>query len=243
MFFYFGWNQASYTKSDIRFTGDDFDFVLHDVKAVDRQTPFDFDPYFHPTKLTIPQTNMRLGYYITDNIQVSIGDDHMKYVMKQDQEVLMQGSIDRNSIYDGTYDQMVKLSESFLRYEHTDGLNYLNIEVNMTPNLDSLFRIRNDWLSVQGVGGGGIGMMYPKTNCEFLGQPRYDEFNVAGWGLSLKTGLEFRLWETLLIVGNIKGGYIHMPNVRITQNSNERARQAFYFFQSNFAIGVMFKLF
>ena len=36
-FAHWGWNRASYSDSDIRFTGENYDFVLSDVKAQDRQ--------------------------------------------------------------------------------------------------------------------------------------------------------------------------------------------------------------
>lgn len=41
-----GWNRSWYSNSDIRFTGEDYDFTLHDVLGEDRQTPFDPAMYF-----------------------------------------------------------------------------------------------------------------------------------------------------------------------------------------------------
>lgn len=54
------------------------------MKATDRQTPFGMI-YFDPVLFTIPQYNARLGYFFKDNWSISIGMDHMKYVMVQDQ--------------------------------------------------------------------------------------------------------------------------------------------------------------
>ena len=50
MYIYWGWNRAFYTNSDIRFKGNNYDFTISKVIAKDRQTPFAFDPYFHPLK-------------------------------------------------------------------------------------------------------------------------------------------------------------------------------------------------
>ena len=36
MFVFWGWNRAGFTKSDIHFTGNGYDFTLHDVVAHDR---------------------------------------------------------------------------------------------------------------------------------------------------------------------------------------------------------------
>lgn len=61
-----GWNRSSYSKSDIYFKGEDFDFTIHDVKADDKPKPFGI--YFlSPGDLTLPQTNYRLGYFVKDN--------------------------------------------------------------------------------------------------------------------------------------------------------------------------------
>ena len=63
-FVYWGWNWASYTKSDIYFKGDGYDFVLKDVKAEDTPSPFSFSKYFGITNITKPQTNLRIGYFL-----------------------------------------------------------------------------------------------------------------------------------------------------------------------------------
>ena len=99
-----GWNRAGYTTSDIRFHGSTYDFTLSKVVAHDRQTPIAFDPYLSPGRITIPQTNFRLGYYLNDHWSITAGVDHMKYVMDQEQTVNIDGFIQNSSTaYDGTY--------------------------------------------------------------------------------------------------------------------------------------------
>ena len=61
--------------------GDDYDFTLYDVAAEDRQTPWDPGVYLNPGSITIPQTVARIGYYFHDHWNLSVGVDHMKYVM------------------------------------------------------------------------------------------------------------------------------------------------------------------
>jgi len=63
MYVIWGWNRGSYSNSDITFKGDNYNFTLHDVKAKDKVSPFTFHDYFNPTRVTIPQTNFRLGYF------------------------------------------------------------------------------------------------------------------------------------------------------------------------------------
>ena len=47
--FYWGWNKAQYSYSDITFKGNDYNFTLNNVAAKDRQTPWDADVYLNPT--------------------------------------------------------------------------------------------------------------------------------------------------------------------------------------------------
>ena len=79
-FVYWGWNREAYTNSDIHFQGTNYDFTLQDVQAKDRQSAFAFDTYFK--SITIPQYNLRIGYFLTEKYSISFGVDHMKYVMK-----------------------------------------------------------------------------------------------------------------------------------------------------------------
>lgn len=48
---YWGWNFSWYSKSDIHFKGDNYDFTIHDATAQDRQTEFSFDNYFNPATI------------------------------------------------------------------------------------------------------------------------------------------------------------------------------------------------
>ncbi len=92
-FVYWGWNRASYSDSDIRFKGSDYDFTLTDVTAQDTPSKFTFSNYFGIKNLTIPQTNFRIGYFFKENYTISIGVDHMKYVVDNDQFVEIDGNI------------------------------------------------------------------------------------------------------------------------------------------------------
>ena len=72
-----GGNREKYTKSDIHFVGDNYNFVVNNAVAYDKPKGWHVD-YITPGKMTIPQTNFKLGYFITDKYSISIGVDHMK---------------------------------------------------------------------------------------------------------------------------------------------------------------------
>jgi len=55
---YWGWNRSLYSKSDIHFKGNNYDFTLTNIEARDRQSKFAFSTYFQT--VTIPQYNLRI---------------------------------------------------------------------------------------------------------------------------------------------------------------------------------------
>ena len=240
LYFYWGWNRSWYGKSNIQFKGSDYDFTINNVRAKDRHTPFSVDKYLNPSNLTIPQFNFRIGYYIKKNYSVSIGIDHMKYVMIQNQQVLIEGYINNSTRkYNGVYNnESILLVEDFLQFEHTDGLNYLNIDGRRDFNLMNKY----SWISLNGVAGVGLGVLIPKTNTTLLNNERYDDFHLSGYGINGLVGLKSIFFYWFFIQVEFKGGYINMPNIRTTQFIKDSASQSFLFAQANFVFGVQFNL-
>ena len=237
-FLTWGYNWAWYSKSDIKFEGDNNNFELKNVKAADRPTTFTFENYFHPSFITTPQYNLRLGYYFSDHYSVSLGIDHMKYIVNQNQTVLISGEIQNTgTAYDGIYNNdTVFIEEGFLEFEHTDGLNYINAEVRRFDDLYSLHKN----IKINLLMGAGLGAIYPKTNSVLLNNERYDQFNVAGYGLHALVGVGFTFFKHLIVQTEFKGGYINMPNIRTTSNASDSASQSFFFGQYNFSVGGSF---
>ena len=242
-FISWGGNRDSYSKSDITFRGKDYNFTLENVQAHDKPKGWHVD-YINPARMTIPQTNFRMGYFISDHYSVAIGVDHMKYVMSQNK------AVDINGYYPnpGSYDELlannqVLLTEEFLKYEHTDGLNYVNTEFSRHDDISSIFKIENtDKIQINLTEGVGFGLLYPKTNTTLLGKERHDGFHVSGFGTSLKAGLNVTFFKHFYIQGELKGGYINMQDIRTTQSTEDSASQDFFFFQRIIAVGGIFRI-
>jgi hypothetical protein len=243
IYIFWGGNRDSYTKSDIHFKGNNYDFTLYDVAAVDKPKGWHID-YLNPSRMTIPQTNFRIGYFINDHYNISIGVDHMKYVMVQNQSARITGNYP--TIYDLTVitNGNVDLSDtSFLTFEHTDGLNYINSEISRVDDISKIFKIKDtDKFQISLTEGAGGGILYPKTNVMLMGQPRHDDFNVAGYGVSAKAGLNLTFFKYFFIQAELKGGYINMPNIKTTFDNSDSASQHFMFFQRIIAFGGIFKI-
>ena len=170
---------------------------------------------------------------------MSIGSDHMKYVLDQNQIVTISGYIQSYSNqYNGNYqNDSIILAPDFLSLEHTDGLNYINLEARRHNNLKSLKNI-----SFSIINGFGFGALIPRTDVTLLNNERYDKFHLSGYGLGGVLGLQINLGRHIFILSEAKGGFINMPDIRTTKNVSDKANQNFFFVQSNLVFGFRFNL-
>jgi len=244
-----GGNRESYSKSDVTFRGKDYEFTVHNMSAHDKPKGWHVD-YVNPSRMTIPQTNLRLGYFINDHYSVAIGVDHMKYVMTQNQIANVTGEInlpltDAGSIHNGSYNNIPIdfTDETFLTYEHTDGLNYVNTEVSRFDDVSKWFRLPNtDKVQINLTEGLGGGILYPKTNTKLLGKDRHDDFHISGYGVSAKAGINVTFFKHFYVQGELKGGYINMQDIKTTAGNDDSAFQDFFFFQRIIAFGGIFRI-
>ena len=236
MFVYWGWNRAGFSKSDIRFKGNGYDFTLNNVVAHDRPSELSM-AYIDPTRLSIPQFNFRLAYFIKDNLALVIAQDHMKYVMDQNQTVNFDGHITDPTYAGMVQNGQVNLSdEQFLTFEHTDGLNYINLGLEKYKNVLSKKDFNMFWAY-----GGGIGALMPKSNVKLFGNERSDRYHLAGFGLDARTSINAVFWNHWMARVEGKFGYINMPDIKTTLNNKpDKASQDFVFYQINFGIGYVF---
>lgn len=236
---YWGWNYGWYTKSDINFRGENYDFTLENVIANDRQSKFNLNTYFNPVLLTIPQYNFRVGLFINENYNLSFGIDHMKYVVQSGQTVNINGRINSTGTeFDGNYaNDDILLSNDFLRFEHSDGLNYLNFELR---RFDEIINLKNVKISL--TEGFGLGALYPKTNAVLFGQEGYDEFLLSGYGISGVLGINVSIYKHFFIQSELKGGFMDLPNIKTTSIGSDKASHNFFFSQLNIVFGSRLNL-
>ncbi len=238
---YWGYNRSSYSKSNMHFIGSGYDFTLKGVVAHDNPEKFDPMVYFHPEKLTIPQFNVRLGYYFKDNWALSFGYDHMKYLIADRNHVFLNGFISPgiDSVWSGSYtgEEMITNRDEF-HYENSDGLNYLRFELTYT---NQIFKPRNkDWFALSTNTGFSIGALLSYNDFTFAGESHSRTISLSGYGLSSHLGLRFEFFKYFFIQPNFGFGFHHQLKVRNRPNdSSAYTRHAYGYYELDFLIGFL----
>ncbi len=224
-YFYWGYNRCAFLKSDIHFKGPLYDFTLENVVAKDRQTPFTLKNYFTITQITIPQYDYRIGFYLNDKYAISIGIDHMKYVVVQNQIAKLTGTIDKaaSDKYGGVYDQKnIVIADDFLRFEHTDGLNLVSLDIEKHQKIASFAQNR---IRLKGQFGAGVGPCVPRTDVMIFGDRLNNNFHIAGWGLDAKAGLTLDIYKHFFMRSEFRVGHIFLNDILIHNEQPQRANQ------------------
>lgn len=240
--FFWGYNRSAYTNSDIHFKGTGYEYTLHDVEARDAPSEWDPEVYLNIKQFTVPQFNIRAGYFFKRNYSLSLGWDHMKYKLINNQESTISGYIDQSvsSHYGGTYDNdPFKIYYGFLAYEHTDGLNYIRFQLD---RLDNLVSIGKDKVRVQWLNGIGLAALMPWTDARWLGTRYENKLHLAGFGFNGSTSVRLELLGHVFGQLSYMGGYINLLDVTVNRDSDDRAKQTFWFYQRYIVAGLTFNL-
>jgi hypothetical protein len=246
-YFMWGYNRAGFDKSDIAFSGDvngtNYNFTLQDVDAHDAPGNFDVS-YFTSTQYTVPQYTYRFGYYLDESHVISFGMDHMKYVMDDNQVVPISGNtIDSkgatktHTIGDtnGTGTQL--LSPDFLKFEHTDGLNYFSADL---ETYSPFWKSKSGTFKLLTMYGMGAGIVIPKTNITLFDGKKYDEFALAGYGVSAKVAVQLDITNDYFIRLTLKKGYLDLQQMRTGESTNSIAKQGIDFNEIAFYAGIVY---
>lgn len=243
LFLHWGYNRSGYTKSNIRFRGVGYDFRLKDVDAQDNPRKFGIH-YFDPRKFTIPQFNIRLGYYFKDKWAISLGYDHMKYVMGDGNNVLITGfvepGVDDVSNLSGNYqNQKLTTDRNNLHYENSDGLNYIRAEITRT---DMLFKFgKKGQLALSSNLGAGAGALLSFNDFRFAGQEDRRTISLSGYGISAHVGLRVEFFRHIYLQSTFSAGIHHQVKVRTRPNDRSAAAShAYGYIESSTVLGALF---
>ncbi|MDX5319752.1 MAG: hypothetical protein LPK45_01685 [Bacteroidota bacterium] len=232
-----------YSKSDIHVHGPEYEFTVYKAKAHDRPTPVTDKAYYTPTLMTIPQFNFRLGYQVNDKWSVSLGWDHMKYVMDQNQVAEISGFINHPdyTVHNGTYLRTpTRLTEDLFKFEHTDGLNITSLDL---ERRFPLVQNRNKTLSLYALLGAGSGIVVPRSDVRVCTVGLNNDWHISGYHLNGKAGLRLEFLRNGFFQMESRSGYVNLPNVLIQNDEAHRIDHHFFFLEWYGSLGLFFKVF
>lgn len=240
IYLYWGYNRDYYLRSDIHIHGPGYNFTMYNTIARDKQTPFSFKVYFSPNTLSIPQYNYRVGFFIKHNIHISIGMDHMKYVVLQYQPVKISGVIDssRSAIYAGNYNnKYTVLTKDFLSLQHTNGLNTASIEVGW---LMPVYHTKKDIIHLGWNFSAGGGLTITRTEFWFTNVFYYNPFHLSGLNINIASGPRIELWKCFFFSAEVKAGEVFLPWAPAQNTSDSGIHQRISFLEYYIVGGLSF---
>jgi hypothetical protein len=231
-----GYNRDWFSQSDLHFKdngSDDYNFILYNVKAKDRSG---FNLLLKTAAhgdISIPQYNYRLGYYFNSkhDIGIEISFDHAKYVMVQDQQVHIKGQIHGIGM-----DKDTLLGIDFLKFEHTNGANFLMGNFLKRQNF---FHSANNKHWISAIIKTGAGIMIPKTDVTLFGTRLDNKFHIAGWLAGIEPGLRYD-YRHFFVEATVKGSFVDYTDV-LTVGTG-KANHRFWCFEAILTAGIQFGL-
>jgi hypothetical protein len=240
IYIYWGYNRAAYTKSSLHCVGSGYDFTFNKALSHDRQEK-KLITYINPTTITVPQFNLRLGYNFMDHYSVSLGIDHLKYIMTDNQTVNMTGHIDPgvDPYWSGDYHNTPTfLADNHIHYENTNGMNFIRLQF---ARMDQWYRTKkNGWFALSTVFGLSTGMILSFNDWKFGGIYTTQIVSLSGYGFSATAGLRLEFWKHLFLQTNIAGGFIHQTHVKSRPNGPDYIQQKLGYIASETVFGLMF---
>lgn len=242
-YFYWGYNRSAYTKSNLTLVGPGYNFTLNDLSASDNPELFNPKVYFNPRKITIPQFNIRMGYYFGDHWGVSLGYDHIKYVMDNNQTISLTGHIDEElgATWSGNYQsQPATTNAKFIHYENSDGLNYMRLSAMRVDHILSCGK--NNWFKLDWQVGVSSGFILSFNDFNFAGQFDRRTVSISGLGVSVHPAIRAVFLDHLFLQFDLGAGFINQTRVKTRPDSNEDyAFQNFGYLSTDFVFGYKWR--
>ncbi len=228
-----GYNKDWYSTSDLHFkskSNNDFDFTVYDAKAKDKPS---FNRIFN-SAISIPQFIYRVGYTFArhPNMGIEIGFDHAKYIMTRNTVLHVKGKIHENYI-----DKDTLVSSDFLRFEHTNGANFLMVSYfqkrrifNNSSGKSELFAILKP----------GAGIVIPQSEVALFGVDQNNNYHIAGYVVGLDLDLRYEYKKHFIIETGFKGVFANYMDVLSVADS--KANHHFFCLEWLISIGYQFSI-
>jgi hypothetical protein len=224
-----GYNGDRFAKSDIHFSQPSLGnaFTLVGVQARDSKA---WTSLFSHS-LFVPQYNFRFGVFFNERWGIEVALDHIKWIVRQDQQVRMTGTLNGAPV-----DAVITLTPEFLRYQLNNGANPIFI------NLIRRIRLAGEpgqtgHVSLLAKGGGGFAV--PHTENALFDVPNDKGFQAFhGWNMDAVAAVRIHILKRLYFELEEKLVYARYFGVKIDRGT---ARHSVKANELAFHFGVSFK--
>ena len=241
-YFYWGYNRSAYTKSDLHLIGQGYDFTMKNMTASDNPEKLS-STYLDPKWLTVPQFNVRFGYFFKDKWAVTLGYDHMKYLMNHPQVLTLDGYIEPgiSGLWSGTYDNELTTAEyDHIYYENSNGLNYIRAE--LARYFDLLAVGENNWFRVRAQAAVATGLLFSVNDLNFNNQFDRSTSSVSGYAISVHPGLRLEFFNHVFLQTNLSAGFMHQVKVRTRpEDKASHAKQTYGYISPDLVLGYTWR--
>ncbi len=226
LYFALGTHRIFFTPGDIHFRSNknpSFDFTLKKARGQD-EGGLKFN--------TAPQFSYYAGVYFTrKGFGLEYHYDHIKYFLKPNQVLRLQGTIGGQQ-----YDKDTLVTNDFVRLEHSDGGNYAMINIVKWKRL-AADRKERHYLDL--VMKAGLGIVNPKTNSTIMGNHYDEKYHFSGYVVGIESGLRYNFWRRFFVNGSFKLAYANYNDFLIYGG---QGKQQWLSAQVNFFVGTLIPL-
>lgn len=194
-----GYNRDWYTHSTLHFKGSNpngnYDFEVDHTRAHDRADMHDF---FH-TPITIPQYDINIGFMFNEKKGWGIEGswNHLKYIMYDNETRHVKGQI-----YGQSINQDTLISPNFVKFEHTNGNNYLMLAL---VKKVVLYESKSGKVRFCGLNKTGGGVLIPKTDSRIMGYHNDGPFKLSGFVIGTTGSLRLELFRYFFLDTGLQG--------------------------------------
>ncbi len=236
-YFQWGYNRDWYSKSDIHVYRHDadptksYDFMLYDATAHDKP---DMTKYWHLDRMTIPQYDLTVGYFLNDkrDLGIEIGWNHLKYVVTDFQMIHIRGQVHGVPI-----DVVEPLDSNFVHLQHTNGNNYLLFNLVKRQNI-----LSKKYYQLSAIGKAGAGPLISYTISRILGDYDPGYFHYHGWVAAASLGVRFTFLKNFFIQSDMQGAFANYTNTKLGHEHLGMATHHFYSLQWTWEGGMIFPI-
>ncbi len=228
-----GYNKDWYSTSDLHFrskSNDDFNFIVYNAKAHDSPN---FEKIFD-WEISIPQFIYRVGYTFArhPNMGIEIGFDHAKYILKRNTVLHVKGKI-----YENYIDKDTLVSSQFLRFEHTNGANFLMLSFFQKYRILKNHSEKSELFAVVKP---GAGIVIPQSEVALFNIDQNNNYHIAGYVFGLDLDLRYEYKKHLVFETGFKGVFANYMDVLSVADS--RANHTFFCLEWLVSIGYQFEI-